>query len=178
MDQLVRVYVASSLDGFIAGVEDDLSWLPSPNEAEGADYGWGDFFANIGALLMGRRTYDVVTGFDAWHYEDRPVLVATARPLEKARPTVRAVGGTIDEMVGLAKRAAAGRDVYLDGGNLIRQALDAELVDEITVTVVPVVLGEGVALFAGTSHRHELELTANRDLGAGLVQLTYRCKGR
>jgi dihydrofolate reductase len=167
----VRVFIAASLDGFIAGPDDDLSWLPPPEED---DHGYAAFMADVGALLMGRRTHDVVAGFTgAWPYGERPVLVATRRPLTPRAPTVRAVSGTIAAMVAEARAAADGRDVYLDGGDLIRQTLDAGLVDELIVSIIPVVLGAGHPLFAGVGRPHRLELvhTAAKPT---LVQLTYR----
>lgn len=166
----VRVFIACSLDGFIAGADDDLSWLPPPGAD---DFGHAAFMAAVGAILMGRRTYDVVTGFDPWPYGEVPLLVATTRALVPAVPTVRAVAGPIAGLVHDALAAAAGRDVYLDGGELIRQALDAELIDELIVTVIPVVLGAGLPLFAGVGRRHALTLVDHR-VAAGLVQLTYR----
>lgn len=167
------MFIACSLDGFIAGPDDDLSWLPAPEGAD--DFGYGAFIADVGALLMGRRTHDVVAGFPGdWPYGERPVLVATQRPLSPKQATVRAVQGSIGELVRAAREVAGERDVYLDGGNLIRQALDAGLVDELTITVVPVVLGRGVPLFAGTAQRHALERVDVRSQSAGLVQLVYR----
>lgn len=164
-----RVFIASSLDGFIAGPDDELDWLDFPDIEDT----FTPFFAEVGAMLMGRRTYDVVSGFDDWAYGETPVLVATSRPLPDTEPTVRAVTGSIDEMVAEAKRVAGDRDVYLDGGELVRQALDGGLLDEMTVTMIPVVLGAGRPLFAGVGNRHELELQHTRELGSGLVQLVY-----
>ncbi len=170
----VRVFIACSLDGFIAGAGDDLSWLPPPSD-DGSDHGYAAFMAQVGALLMGRRTFDVVAGFEGpWPYGETPVLVATRRPLQPLAPTVRAIHGPIPALVDQAKQAAAGRDVYLDGGELIRQALDAALVDELVVTLIPVVLGSGHPLFAGAQQRHRFELLANATLPGGLVQLTFR----
>lgn len=166
----VRVFIACSLDGFIAGPGDDLSWLPPPGDD---DFGHGAFMAAVGAILMGRRTYDVVTGFDAWPYGLVPLLVATTRALTPAVPSVRAVSGSIASLIHDALAAAGGRDVYIDGGDLIRQALDAGLLDELIVTLVPVILGEGLPLFAGAGRRHGLTLVEHR-VAAGLVQLTYR----
>lgn len=165
----VRVFIATSLDGFIAGEHDDLSWLPETAE----DHGYTAFMASVGVLLMGRRTYDVVLGFDKWLYE-RPVLVATTRPLpEPAPPDVRAVHGTIHELVEQALDAADGRDVYIDGGVLIRQALDAGLIDEMIVTIIPAILGRGIPLFAGASRRVTLQLDDSHAYPSGLVQLRY-----
>lgn len=175
----VRVYIATSLDGFIAGPDDDLTWLDAPGPGVGSppsepgalDY--EAFIADVGALLMGRRTYDVVRGFDVpWPYGDRPVLVATHRPLDEGPPpTVRRVEGRIGELVALAKDAAAGRDVYLDGGVLIRQAAEAGLIDEFTVTVAPIALGSGHPLFAGMGSPYPLRVVSHHTYAGGMVQL-------
>ena len=193
-DSRVRVYIACSLDGFIAGKGDDLSWLPgaegsNPTDTDGSKAAPGsspgpkdpgaveydDFIRGVGALLMGRRTYDVVLGFGIdWPYGERPVLVATNRPLDPAVPTVRAVKGSIVELVEQARQAAGQADVYLDGGNLIRQALDAGLVDDLVVTMAPILLGEGHPLFAGVTARHRLEFTGCHRYAHGMVQLHAR----
>ena len=207
----VRVYIASSFDGFIAGPGDDLSWLPGadPNAAPSPDASapapppalgalerrgatthsdaveyagaveYAQFMSGVGALLMGRRTFDVVLGFGGvWPYGDRPVLVATHRPLGAALPHVEAVAGTIGQLVARAKQRAEGKDVYLDGGNLIRQALAQGLVDDLIVTLVPELLGQGHALFAGLERRCSLEFTACYPYGQGMLQLHARPRPR
>lgn len=144
----VRVFLALSLDGFVAGPDDDLSWLPTEGEPGPGALTLDAFLADIGAMLMGRRTYDVVAGFDApWMYGDVPILVPTHRPLAPVQPTVRAVEGNIDALLDQALAVAGERDVYLDGGQLVQQALAADRVDEMVLTMVPVVLGGGVPLF-------------------------------
>lgn len=171
------MYIATSLDGFIAGPDDELDWLPSPSPDEARPEGVLDFEAflrDVGAMIMGRRTYDVVRGLGAWPYGDTPVLVATHRPLEAAAPTVRAVSGEINALLDEALRAAGGKDVYVDGGATVRAALDAGRVDDLVITVVPVVLGAGRPLFAGATRRHALEILSHRDYGAGMVQLHAR----
>jgi dihydrofolate reductase len=169
----LRVFIATSLDGFIAGPGDDLSWLPEPRDDE--DHGYGAFIADVGALLMGRRTYEVVVGFGGeWPYGERPVLVATGRPLDApAAPSVRTAAGRAEELRAAALGAAGGRDVYVDGGALIRTMLAAGLVDEMTITLVPVVLGDGVPLLGGLRRRLDLETVDARRFDDGLVQLTY-----
>lgn len=171
----ICVFIACSLDGFIAGPNDELDWLPT--DEEGMEDTFTPFFERVGAMLMGRRTFDVVVGMEGfWPYGDTPVLVATRRPLTSEIPTVRRAEGPITAMVEQALEAARGKDVYVHGGALIRSALDAGLVDELTVTVVPTILGAGRPLFAGVSRRHELELEDVRPIGLGLVQLRYRRK--
>jgi dihydrofolate reductase len=178
--RVIRVFIAQSLDGFIAGPDDDLSWLPQGDaEAQGVfeDSGYAELMEQSGALLMGRRTFDVVHGFGSWPYGDMPVFVATSRPLGCDEPTVRAVAGTPHEMLGAVRDEVGDGGIYLDGGALIRSFLDVGLVDEVTVTVIPVILGEGVPLFAGTVGRRALRLQASRELGAGVVQLRYSLSG-
>lgn len=182
----VLVYIACSFDGFIAGPGDDLSWLPgadasaaSAPPAETGAVGFEAFLSRIGALLMGRRSYEVVQGFGGtWPYASRPVLVATHRPLQPIVPQVRAVEGDIAQLIAQARQAAGEGDIYLDGGNLIRQALDADLVDELIVTMVPVLLGDGYPLFAGVRKRHQLEFVRHQRYGTDLLQVELRPAAR
>lgn len=180
-DSRVRVYIASSLDGFIAGPNDDLSWLTGPDaanrggETDAGALSFEAFIAEVGALLMGRRTFDVVQGMEWWGYGERPVLVATHRGLgDGVRDTVRAVSGSIHEMVALAKEAADGKDVYIDGGDLIRQAAEADLVDDLTITLAPIALGAGHPLFAGMAKRFPLDIVGHHTYDGGMVQIHAR----
>lgn len=167
----VRVFIACSLDGFIAGPNDELDWL---QESEGAEDTFTPFLSQIGAILMGRRTYDVVDGFVGdWPYGETPIIVATNRPLTTPRSWVQAAQGPIQQLVEQAKSMAGGLDVYLDGGIVIGQALDAGLIDEITLTLVPTVLGDGVKLFGKTAQVHRLNLQSHRPIGGGMVELVF-----
>ncbi len=156
---MIRVYLACSLDGFIAGPDDDLAWL-DPGEAPPTDTSaltFEAFLGEMGAMVMGRRTYDVVTAMGhPWPYGELPVLVATHRPLEGAPPTVRAAAGDIDALLDQALALSGGRDVYLDGGNLVRQGLEADRVDELVITWMPILLAGGVSLFDGLTQRRTL----------------------
>lgn len=178
----VHVYLAMSLDGFIAGPDDDLSWLHPPAEVPGDPpppesdaLTFEALLANTGVMMMGRRTYDVVTGFDGpWPYGDLPVWVATRKPLTPVQPTVKAVQGTIDTLLDDALRAASGRDVYLDGGDLVRQAVQADRVDLWTLTLAPFLIGGGVRLFGDLVERQALEFTAHHSFGHHMVQIQAR----
>lgn len=172
----VKAFIACSLDGFIAGPNGEIDWLPGPDD--GVEDTFSPFMKTVGAMLMGRKSFDVVNamGPEMWAYGDIPFLVATSHSLHPPRPSVRAVMGEITESVDAARSAADGRVVYVDGGSLIRSSLDAGLIDEIIVTLVPKVLGTGIPLFAGVSKMHELELKSSKAIGGGLVQLTYRTR--
>ena len=124
------------------------------------------------AILMGRATFEVAAGFDNWPYGELPVFVATSRPLDPVTASVEAIAGEPAALLA-AVRARTADHVYLDGGALIRSFLNDDLIDELTVTLVPVVLGAGVPLFAGTARAHRLELTAAVPYPSGLVQLRY-----
>lgn len=167
----VRVFIACSLDGFIAGPDDQLDWLTTAVPEVDTFH---PFMASVGSLLMGRRTYEALARMDVeWPYGEAPVLVATHRALDPIHPSVRPVSGPIGELVALTLREAGDRDVYLDGGGLIRAALDEGLVDELCVTIAPSILGRGLPLFAGVKRPRSLTLQDVRDIGGGLVQLTY-----
>jgi dihydrofolate reductase len=169
----VCVFIACSLDGFIAGPDDDLSWLPQlESDPSGEDYGYTAFIQGTGAILMGRRSYDVVAALDRWPYGDTPVFVATSRPLEPVTTTVTALAGTAPELLAEV-RARIDGSIYLDGGALIRSFLEDQLVDEMTITIVPVILGGGSPLFGGTSKRQALRLLSASSYPNGLVQLRY-----
>jgi dihydrofolate reductase len=174
----VRVYLGCSLDGCIAGPDHDIAFLnefhPDPEAPEGLSF--VDFIDEVGALLMGRRTYQVPLDYDAWHYGDRPVLVATHHELPPAPQggTAWAVQGPIEELVAQAKEAAGGKDVYLDGGDLVRQGLDAGLVDELTLTFLPLILGRGVRLWDGLRERTDLVFEPPVEHGGRMVQVRAR----
>ncbi|MEZ4316682.1 MAG: dihydrofolate reductase family protein [Myxococcota bacterium] len=178
----VRVYLGCSLDGCIAGPEHDLSFLNEADpasegaEAAGGGLGFEAFMEDIGALLMGRRTYQVPLDYDAWFYGERPVLVASHHPIPPAPRggIARAVQGPIEALVAEAKLAAGGRDVYLDGGDIVRQGLDAGLVDELCLTFLPLVLGSGIRLWDGLKNRNDLVFEPPVVHGGRMVQVTAR----
>ncbi len=169
------VFVATSLDGCIARPDGSLDWLPQADaSAEGDEHGYEAFVARMDVLVMGRATYDTVIGFDVgWPY-DLPVVVLTHRPLD-AVPSgadVRTARGPVAEVV--ADLAAEGRtSAYVDGGDVIRQFLAADLVDELTITVVPVLLGDGIRLFGNVEHDLRFTAATPRLLPGGLVQTTW-----
>lgn len=181
----VRAYLAMSLDGFIAGPHDGLEWLTAqrPLHAPMASEAWDgapssavtfeDFTSTVGCMLMGRRTYDVVSAMDGpWPYGEMPIIVATTRPSLSAHVTVQSASGDIVELLDKARDRADGRDVYVDGGEMVRQAIEAGLLDELIVTIVPIALGAGVSLFAGLPSPHLMTITNVAKYDQGLVQIS------
>ena len=179
----VRVYMACSLDGFIAGPDHDISWLHQDHSAPGdlakdpAALEFDEFMSQVGAMLMGRSTYEVVAPMAAegpWIYGELPILVATRRPLSPVAKTISATQGPIEELIDQAKALAGDKDVYLDGGDVVRQAIDANLVDELTITFVPILLGKGARLFDGLLKRTALQFSAHHAFGGGLLQVSAK----
>lgn len=179
-DSLVRVYMGCSFDGFIAGPDHDIGWLnesyalPGDLTPDGGALAFDAFMAQVGALLMGRATYGIAESFGQWHYGDTPVLVASHRPLVPMADTVQSAAGPIESLIAHAKDLAGPKDVYLDGGDLVRQALDAGLVDTITLTYLPIILGSGVRLFDDLVGRTKLQFTGHHTYEGGLVQVSAR----
>jgi dihydrofolate reductase len=167
----VVAYAAISLDGFIAGPGDDLSWLGG---AEGeADFGYDRFFARVGALVMGRRTYEQVQGFGAWPYEERPVYVLSSSLPPGQRGPVTVTHATPSELTARL-RTGEGLIWLVGGGRLFASFAEAGLVDEWILTVAPVLLAGGVPLLAPGTARSGLDLVEERRLPRGFVQLHYR----
>jgi dihydrofolate reductase len=132
--------------------------------------------SEVGAMLMGRSTYGIVEKFGQWHYGQTPVIVATHRPLEPMATTIETADGPIQDLIQRAKDIAGDKDVYLDGGDLVRQALNAGLVDEFTVTILPVLLGKGVRLFDDLASRTKLQFMSHRTHEGGFMQVTVRVR--
>lgn len=170
-----HVFIATSLDGFIARPDGSLDWLPQPSgEAEADDHGYSAFMADIDAVVMGRNTFDVVLGFGGWHFTT-PVVVLSSRPLTvpaELEGKVFAMAGGPAEIV--AACAARGwHELYIDGGVTIQRFLRAGLVARVIITRVPVILGKGLPLFGAEPHDISLDHVRTTAYPTGLVQSEY-----
>ncbi|BDG05151.1 dihydrofolate reductase family protein [Anaeromyxobacter oryzae] len=166
-------FLAMSLDGFIARPDGRVDWLdpyPAPPEEYGA------FFAGVDTVLVGRETYDLVATFPEWPYEGKRVVVLTHRPPAPRHGESFTAGEPAEVLARLA--ATGSRSLYVDGGAVVSQFLAADLVDELTVTIVPLVLGAGRRLFQGALPERRFSLVDSRALPSGLVRITYRTAGR
>jgi dihydrofolate reductase len=176
MDQpIASVFIATSLDGFIARANGDLDWLPVPDGAGGEDYGYADFMATIDTLVMGRATYEKGLTFDTWPYAKRKVVVLTSRPLPTPPESVNVdtmAGDPRDIVRTLGEQGAQG--LYIDGGVTIRRFLDAGLIQRLIITTIPVLIGDGLPLFGKLSRDIRLEHVDTRHWPNGLVQSEYR----
>jgi dihydrofolate reductase len=178
------VYVGASIDGHIARRDHTLDFLDGPTGTDAptasdvglvqdpADTSFGELLAEVDVVVMGRTTYDVVRGLtDDWPYP-LPVVVLTSRPLEAPEGAdVRAMAGSTDE-VAAALLAEGWTRAYVDGGRVVADFLDADLVERVTVTTVPVLLGDGIRLFPPRSGDRWFRADEPRLVG-GYVRTTY-----
>ncbi len=169
----IVAYLAASLDGFIAGPGDDLTWLPDITPAES---GYDEFLAGVGAIAMGRRTHELVQSFGEWPYGDVPayVLSRSLPPGRTGQVTVTAESAASLAATLRGEDEAAGV-AWLIGGGEVFGAFAAEgLIDEWIVTVVPVILSDGVPLVTPGTPRRPLRLVESVVLPADCIQLRYR----
>ena len=166
----ISVFIAQSLDGYIATDDDSLDWLTDA-AAPGEEYGFDAFLAGIDLVAMGRSTYDVISGVQDLPYGNRPVQVFTTRhadPRAGFEFVARSPLEAVERWEGLGIRS-----VYVDGGSLVSQFLAAGLVDDLTLTVVPVLLGSGKRLFHRITAQTPLRLVGSEVFPSGIVQLRY-----
>jgi dihydrofolate reductase len=165
------VFIATSLDGFIARANGDLDWLPPGG---GEEHGYTAFIATVDALVIGRKTLETVLAFDTWPYGVKPVFVLSTRPLAPAPP-----GAVVERMSGdpaeiVSQLAARGvRHVYVDGGITIQRFLQAGLIQRLIITRIPVLLGTGIPLFGPVQRDIALTHVETRQYASGLVQSEY-----
>ena len=173
----IRVFIATSLDGYIARANGDLDWLDAANKSvpEGEDCGYGAFMAAIDVLVMGRRSYEKVLSFGAWPYGDKQVIVLSRHPVEISASLSATVSHSDESPHALRYRLskAGVQQIYIDGGVTIQGFLEAGLIDDMTITVIPVILGGGVPLFGGVDRDILLRRIATKSYEFGFVQLTY-----
>ena len=171
----VHVFIATSLDGLIATPDGGLEWLTGLPTIEGEDHGFHGFMAGMDALLMGRETFDAIKGFEPWIYTIPVTVLSRSLSAEDLPPAlagrVSVAGGAIRDVLEQMARDGAQR-IYADGGNVISQCLRGGLVSRLTITTVPVVLGEGIALFQDAG-RHAMRLVSSQSWSNGFVQSVW-----
>lgn len=169
----LRYMFAMSLDGYIATPTHGIEWLErfSPEEA-----GVEAFMAEITGLLMGRDTFDVCLRLGPWPYGELPTVVLTSRPMPAdAPPTAEAcAGGPAEGLARLIERGARG-DIWLVGGGKVAAAcLDAGLLTDLEVAVIPVVLGAGIPMMGPLKAERVLEVVECKPLKSGMILINYR----
>lgn len=173
MNRKVILYIATSLDGYIAQPNDDLSFL-SIVEQEGQDYGYSDFVKTVDAVIVGRKTYEKVIsmGFDFPH-TDKDAYIIT----RTARPNIGSVKFYTDDLKSLIGKLKSenGKNIFCDGGaEIVNELLKDNLIDEFIISVIPILIGDGTKLFRDGRPEQKLELVSVKSFDKGLTQLHYK----
>ena len=169
----VSVFVGTSVDGFIARSNGSFDFLPADG---GEPHGYDEFIAAVDALVIGRNTFETVLALPTWPYGQKRVVVLSSRSINFS--AVR--GGVVEQMAGspadiVAKLAATGaHHLYVDGGITVQRFLRAGMVQNITITRVPVLIGDGIPLFGALPRDLRLRHVATQQYPSGLVKSEYQ----
>jgi dihydrofolate reductase len=178
MMKKIQLYIAVTLDGFIARENGSLDWLlelPNPNKI---DHGYGDFIKAVDTLIMGRKTYDVVLGFGIdWPYANCKTYVVTGNPDYKVSTENTFLLHELHTGVIDGLKSESQKNIWVvGGGDLISQFLNEDAMDEMVLCMIPIILGKGIPLFPNEPMETKFDLVKAESFETGIVNLTYRRK--
>ena len=162
------LYIATSLDGYIARPSGAFDWLFSDQ-----DYGYTEFFAGVDTVLMGRATYDQTLGFGEYPYKGTSGFVFSRTPCEPDA-NVTFVSGDLASSVSELKRGS-GKNIWLvGGGQIVAECVRHDLIDDFRLFVHPIILGEGIPLYTPGLPERPLRFVRSQSFSSGLVEVSYR----
>ena len=173
---IIKLYIAATIDGYIAKPDGNIEWLTSIPEPASGDYGYQDLLNSIGTIIMGRKTYEEVLGFGMeWPYNDfKTFIVTNDRNYQVKTQATYVLNPDLKESVTDLKDKAE-KDIWLvGGGKLISAFLENGLIDQMIITIVPKILGEGIKLFPDRTIESDWKLMDVKPFNTGLVNLTYK----
>ncbi len=169
----IVLYIATSLDGFIARKNGDVDWLPSDEDSL-EDYGYNDFYKTIGMVIMGNTTYKQILSFGKFPYKGKDCFVFTKNKSKIKDENVTFVSRDVKEFIEQLN-PKDNKDIWLVGGaSIIDEFLKYDLIDEFIVTIIPILLGDGISLFKRKPDEKKLKLVDVKSFNNGLVQLFYK----
>jgi dihydrofolate reductase len=172
MIPVVSLYIAGTLDGYIARANGAIDWLANIDEND-TDYGYADFYNSIDALLMGSATFEMIQSFGAWPYGDKPTFVFTRRSLSTDLGNVYFVSGDPYQVI-VSPECSSFQRLWLVGGSaLIGSCMKKGIVNEYILTILPVLLGHGLCLFPSPAPEQWLNLVSCMQYERGVIQLHY-----
>ncbi|HAT6976735.1 TPA: dihydrofolate reductase [Legionella pneumophila] len=178
MKPKISVFIATSLDGYIARKDGSIDWLMEANSlaSPGEDCGYRSFIATIDTIIMGRYSYEKVITFDEWPYGSMPVIVMSSKPIHIPEHLRNIISISNQSPLELASELAHHgiQHVYLDGGITIQRFLQNNLIDEITITMIPVLIGSGRPLFGFLENDIKLKQLSTNSYPGGFVQIKYQ----
>jgi dihydrofolate reductase len=171
----VTYYVASSLDGYIAKKDGDVSWLEKLNISM-EDAGYDEFYSTVDALVMGRKTFEMIVGFGQWPYGDKPVWVCSSNKITPIDGSNLQAGGTPEEAYKAANEMNIKHLWLVGGGSLASSFLEHNLLTNISLSLMPIILGSGIQLFGDLASPIKIKKESQKPHGSGMVQLEYTIK--
>lgn len=170
------VFIATSVDGFIAKEDDNLDWLMKYNDPDGSDYGYKEFINNIDAIVLGRGTYDFVNKMEPWYYTKPVYVVSSSLNAKEINKNVEEVFSKSPKEIVRYLNGKGYNNLYIDGGKTISYFLDEDLIDELIISKVPIILGSGIPLFNKIKSEIELIHIDTVVYKNGLVKSHYKRK--
>jgi len=172
----VSVYIATSLDGYIARPNGDINWLMEADNSGGKeDYGYKEYSDTVDCMVMGRNSMEMVMSFPEWPYKGKRVVVLSNTLKEtpsQLKNKVELYSGSLVKLVTKLKDDGCKR-IYVDGGKTIQSFINENLITDITITKIPILLGEGLSLFGNTKHDIKLKHIETKSYPSGFVKSTY-----
>lgn len=166
----ISVYKAMSIDGFIARSDGSLDWLEQVHKHQ-EDYGYEQFFSTVDALIIGRKTYGYPAEIEVWPYNGKRVIVLSST-LQSVKPEAELYRGDLVQLV--SKLSSEGiRHILVEGGETVSHFLRAKLIDEMILSIIPVLLGSGIPLFR-IHQELPCHLVSSQSYPSGLVQVRYQ----
>lgn len=168
----IILYIATSEDGFIADKNGDVDWLPHPKDDHDLEVaGYKQLMERIDIIVMGSRSFKQIIGFGNWGWADKHTYVFSAQALKAELPWITITNDTPRQFIQNIKESGANKDIWLLGGaNLAKSFAQDELIDEIILTIVPQILGDGIPLDLSFNN---FNLTSENPLMDGMIQKTY-----
>jgi len=168
------VYIATSLDGYIAKKDGNIDWLLEIPNPEESDFGFGEFMKKIDAVVMGRNTFEIVETFDIWPYT-KPVFVLSSTLNSIPEKLIGKVELIKGEPLSVLKELNSRNyfNLYIDGGKTIQEFLKLNLIDEMIITQTPIILGDGIPLFGSLAKEQKFNLIKSEVLINALVKNHY-----
>jgi len=175
MPKNISLYIATSLDGFIARKDGSVDWL-SPYEKGQEDYGYNEFYKKIGIVIMGNATYKQVLTFGDFPYRGKDCFVFTRNKDKRKDENVTFVSRSAQDFI-RQLNLRDNKNIWLVGGaSIVDEFLKSDLIEEFIITIIPILLGDGISLFKGRSNEKKLKLIDEKTFDSGLVQLHYKRK--
>ena len=176
----LSVYIAATIDGFIARKDGRLDWLPGSNgevdpSMGNEDFGYMNFFDSVDTMILGRNTFEFVSSMGEWPYGDKKVLVysSTMKKLPAGLPETVQISSASPELLYEQLKSSGSEHVYVDGGKTIQSFIKAKLINELIITRVPVLIGEGIPLFGLLKSDIKLNHEETKSFKNGFVQSRY-----